>query len=52
MAGPGSSGRPDPGYADVAQLLPIAYTMAAILIVMGVLLIWADIFNPIRLDDG
>ncbi len=41
--------RPDPGYADVAQLLPIAYAMAAILIVMGVLLIWADIFNPIRL---
>lgn len=44
--------RPDPGYADVAQLLPIAYTMAAILIVMGVLLIWADIFNPIRLTTG
>ncbi|MDQ3480532.1 MAG: M50 family metallopeptidase, partial [Actinomycetota bacterium] len=41
--------RPDPGYADVAQLLPIAYAMAAVLIVMGVLLIWADIFNPIRL---
>lgn len=41
--------RPDPGYADVAQLLPIAYAMAAVLIVMGVILIWADIFNPIRL---
>ncbi len=41
--------RPDPGYADVAQLLPVAYAMAAVLVVMGVLLIWADIFNPIRL---
>ncbi|MEJ7707542.1 MAG: site-2 protease family protein [Nocardioidaceae bacterium] len=41
--------RPDPGYVDIAQLLPIAYTMAAVLIVMGVLLIWADIVNPIRL---
>ena len=41
-------GRPDPGYVDVAQLLPIAYTAASVLIVMGVLLVWADIVNPIR----
>ena len=41
-------GRPDPGYADVAQLLPVAYTVAAVLIVMGVVLIWADIVSPIR----
>jgi membrane-associated protease RseP (regulator of RpoE activity) len=43
-------GRPDPGYADVAQLLPIAYAAASILIVMGVLLVWADIVNPIRIS--
>lgn len=42
-------GRPDPGYADVAQLLPVAYTAASVLIVMGVLLVWADIVNPIRI---
>ncbi|MBA2697955.1 MAG: RIP metalloprotease [Nocardioidaceae bacterium] len=41
-------GRPDPGYADVAKMLPIAYTMASLLIVMGVVLIWADIVSPIR----
>ncbi len=41
-------GKPDPGYADVAQLLPIAYTAASLLIVMGVVLVWADIVNPIR----
>ncbi len=41
--------RPDPGYADVAQMLPIAYAAASILVVMGVLLIWTDIVNPIRL---
>ena len=29
-------GRPDPGYVDVAQLLPIAYAAARVLIVMGV----------------
>ena len=40
-------GRPDPGYADVAQLLPIAYAAASVLIVMGALLVWADIVNPI-----
>lgn len=42
-------GKADPGYADVAQLLPIAYTAASVLVVMGVLLIWADIVNPIKL---
>ncbi|MGI8577312.1 MAG: M50 family metallopeptidase [Nocardioidaceae bacterium] len=41
--------RPDPGYADVAQMLPIAYAIASVLIVMGVVLIWADIVSPIRL---
>ena len=41
-------GRPDPGYADVAQLLPVAYTVAAVLLVMGVVLIWADIVSPIQ----
>ena len=43
-------GRPDPGYVDVAQLLPIAYAAALVLIVMGVLLVWADIVNPVRLQ--
>ncbi len=41
--------RPDPGYADVAKMLPVAYTVAAVLIVMGVILVWADIVNPIKL---
>ena len=41
--------KPDPGYADVAQMLPIAYVAASILVVMGVLLIWTDIVNPITL---
>jgi membrane-associated protease RseP (regulator of RpoE activity) len=41
--------RPDPGYVDVAKLLPVAYVMAGALLVMGVLLIYADFVNPIRL---
>jgi membrane-associated protease RseP (regulator of RpoE activity) len=43
-------GAPDPGYADVAQLLPIAYTAATVLIAMGALLVWADIVSPIRIS--
>jgi membrane-associated protease RseP (regulator of RpoE activity) len=41
--------RPDPGYVDVAKLLPVAYVMAGALLVMGVLLIYADFVDPIRL---
>lgn len=41
--------RPDPGYVDVAKLLPIAYVMAFAFLVMGVVLILADIFVPVHL---
>ena len=41
--------RPDPGFVDVAKALPLAYGISLVLIVMGVLLVWADIFNPIQL---
>jgi hypothetical protein len=30
-------------------MLPIAYIAASVLVVMGVLLIWTDIVNPITL---
>lgn len=43
-------GRPDPGYVDVARMLPIAYGVAVVLIAMGALLIYADIVNPVRLS--
>jgi hypothetical protein len=33
----------------VAKALPLAYGMAAILVVMGVLLAYADVVNPIKL---
>jgi membrane-associated protease RseP (regulator of RpoE activity) len=44
--------RPDPGYVDVAKLLPIAYVAASVIVVMGVLLVIADIVNPIKLFNG
>jgi membrane-associated protease RseP (regulator of RpoE activity) len=42
--------RPVPGYVDIAKALPLTYAMAAVLLVMGTLLIYADIVNPIRLS--
>ncbi|WP_028645831.1 M50 family metallopeptidase [Nocardioides sp. URHA0020] len=44
-------GRPDPGYVDVARLLPIAYCVAGALLVMGVVLIVGDVVVPVRLQS-
>jgi len=41
--------RPDPGPVDVARALPLAYAVASVLIVMSVLLIYADLVSPISL---
>ena len=42
-------GRSDPGHVDVAKALPVAYTMALLLISMSALLIYADIVKPVKL---
>jgi membrane-associated protease RseP (regulator of RpoE activity) len=42
--------RPMPGYVDVAKALPLTYAMAAVLLVMGGLLIYADLVNPVRIS--
>ncbi len=44
-------GRPDPGYVDVAKLLPVAYVVAAGLMVMGVVLIVGDLVVPVHLQS-
>lgn len=43
-------GRPDPGHVDVAKALPLTYAVASVLVVMGALLMVADIVNPVRLS--
>ena len=43
-------GRPDPGPADVEKLTPITFIVVAILIILSLLLLFADIFNPINLN--
>ncbi len=42
-------GKPDPGPVDTAKLLPVAYVVAAVLIGVGVIVIWADLVKPITL---
>jgi membrane-associated protease RseP (regulator of RpoE activity) len=42
-------GRPDPGLADLQRLVPVSVGVFALLIGLGVLLMAADIFNPVHL---
>ncbi|GAA3626322.1 M50 family metallopeptidase [Microlunatus ginsengisoli] len=42
-------GRPDPGYVDTARMMPIAYAVGAVIMLSGVVLILADLIDPIRL---
>jgi membrane-associated protease RseP (regulator of RpoE activity) len=42
-------GTADPGYVDVAKALPVAYTVALVLVTMSALLIYADIVKPVKL---
>ncbi|HET7072082.1 MAG TPA: site-2 protease family protein [Nocardioides sp.] len=41
---------PDPGYVDVAKLLPVAYVVASFLLVMGVVLIVGDLVVPVQVS--
>jgi membrane-associated protease RseP (regulator of RpoE activity) len=42
-------GRPDPGLVDLQRLVPASVFVFAVLIGLGVLLMAADIFNPVHL---
>ncbi len=42
-------GRADPGYADTAKMLPVAYVVGGAIALAGVVLILADFIDPIRL---
>ncbi len=41
--------RPDPGPVDTARLVPVTLVVSGVLVVMTLLLIWADIVNPITI---
>ena len=42
-------GKPDPGPADTARLMPLSYAVAMAFIGMTVILVVVDIFNPVTL---
>ncbi|WP_182354958.1 site-2 protease family protein [Flaviflexus huanghaiensis] len=42
-------GRPDPGPADTARLMPLSYAVAVAFILMTVILVVVDIFNPVSI---
>jgi hypothetical protein len=41
--------KPDPGPVDVARLLPVAYVVAIALVVVGGVVIFADLVKPLTL---
>ena len=43
-------GRPDPGVIDSGKLLPVTYAMAAMLLTVSVILIYADIVAPVSIS--
>jgi membrane-associated protease RseP (regulator of RpoE activity) len=43
-------GKPDPGGVDAAKLLPVTYVMAGVILVMSIVLIYADIVAPVSLS--
>ncbi|MBW1601231.1 site-2 protease family protein [Streptomyces sp. JJ66] len=43
--------RPDPGPFDVAKLMPVAYVVAGVFICFTLLVLVADVVNPVRLTN-
>ena len=44
-------GRPDPGLVDMQKLIPVSVGVFALLVGLGLVLIAADIFNPVHLTQ-
>jgi len=42
-------GRPDPGLVDMAKLLPVSFSIFMVLMFFGVMLVLADIVNPVNI---
>ena len=41
--------RPDPGHFDVAKLMPVAYVVAGVFLCFTVLVMIADVVNPVKI---
>jgi hypothetical protein len=42
--------RPDPGPLDVAKLMPVAYVVAGIFVCFTILVLIADVVNPVKIS--
>ncbi|MGH3163253.1 MAG: M50 family metallopeptidase [Streptosporangiaceae bacterium] len=42
-------GRPDPGLVDIGKLLPVSFSVFAILMVLSIVVVAADIVNPLNI---
>jgi membrane-associated protease RseP (regulator of RpoE activity) len=45
-------GRPDPGLADISKLVPVSFSLFMVIVVLSVVLVLADIINPVSLTGG
>jgi membrane-associated protease RseP (regulator of RpoE activity) len=45
-------GRPDPGLADMAKFLPVSFSLFIILVLFSLVVVYADIVNPISFAGG
>ena len=45
-------GRPDPGLVDIRKVLPVCFSIFAVVMFFSVILILADILNPLNLTGG
>jgi membrane-associated protease RseP (regulator of RpoE activity) len=45
-------GRPDPGLVDMAKLLPVSFSLFIVIVLFALVLVLADIVNPLNLTGG
>jgi len=45
-------GRPDPGLVNMAKLVPVSFSLFLVIVVFSLVLVAADIVNPIKLTGG
>jgi membrane-associated protease RseP (regulator of RpoE activity) len=45
-------GRPDPGLADIAKFLPVSFGLFLVIVFFSLVLVSADIVNPVKLTGG
>jgi membrane-associated protease RseP (regulator of RpoE activity) len=45
-------GRPDPGLADITKFLPVSFSLFLVLVILSLVVVSADIANPINFTGG